>query len=293
MAIIDRVKEVIKPKRKGKGTIEIPQAPTDIIRNAEVWALPARKGGVLKTSLVVNIAGVLASQGKRVLAVDLDSQGNVLLSFGGNPDAQEYTVYNLLTMKNAPVTPAIHNVFDNIDVIPANEMMDELDFEVIPDKEKFPFPFTLLREALSGLRCDYDYILIDTPPNSVLIQSNALMFADKVLIPFQPEAYSMRSVVKTINNVEKFKARYNPKLELMGIVATLVNNQTNVHIDTMEEIRKFCRKRKYPLLNTVIPRLTRGASDISYNRLPTTLASPNDRLARHYFDLIEEVSDLD
>jgi chromosome partitioning protein len=288
------MKDVVSGKKEIAATAEVvaTSKPKNILRKAQVWAIPARKGGVLKTSLIVNLAGALASKGKKVAIVDLDSQGNSIVAFGGNPDVIEYTVYDLLTIKNASVQPSIQSVYKNIDIIPANEKMDDLDFEVIPNREKYPFPFTLLRDALHGIRCDYDYILIDTPPNSVLIQSNALMFADKVIIPYQPESFSMRSLVKTVAAVNKFKEKHNPNLKLLGVVATLVDNRTNVHIEILNETRRYCRKKKIPIFNTIIPRLTRGAADIAYNRLPTTIASPKDRLSEHYFDLLEEVEDL-
>jgi chromosome partitioning protein len=288
------MKDVVSGKKEIAATAEVvaTSKPKNILRKAQVWAIPARKGGVLKTSLIVNLAGALASKGKKVAIVDLDSQGNSIVAFGGNPDVIEYTVYDLLTIKNASVQPSIQSVYKNIDIIPANEKMDDLDFEVIPNREKYPFPFTLLRDALHGIRCDYDYILIDTPPNSVLIQSNALMFADKVIIPYQPESFSMRSLVKTVAAVNKFKEKHNPNLNLLGVVATLVDNRTNVHIEILNETRRYCRKKKIPIFNTIIPRLTRGAADIAYNRLPTTIASPKDRLSEHYFDLLEEVEDL-
>jgi chromosome partitioning protein len=291
----------IMPKKKEDGVQAIPTvaAPGTTtmtktqVRKAQVWATVARKGGVLKTSLTVNLAGVIAASGYKVLIIDLDSQGNTMVSFGKNPDKMEYSIYDIMTTPNAPVAPAIVNVYENIDILASNEKMEEFEFEIIPDKVKYPFPFTLLQDAVRGLRLDYDYILIDTPPNSTLIQSNALMFADRVLVPFEPETYSMRSLVKTIDRIEKFRLRHNPKLQLMGLVATKVEMTTSLHCEIMEETRKFCRKKKIPLMHTIIPKSIRGGSDISYKKLPSTLAKPNHKLAESYFELFEEVTDYE
>lgn len=256
-------------------------------KRADIWTISTRKGGVLKTSLTVNIAGILSRKNK-VLIIDMDAQGNVLLSFGVNPDDVELTVRDVLLEGVDPRKVAL-NVYENIDVIPANDDMNDFEFVVIPDKKRYPDPFVLLKEKFESIVEDYDYILIDTPPNFGLIQANALMFANKVLIPYQPEKYSMRALVKIVDTVRLFKRKYNPSLEILGVVSTLVDMRTSVHCEIMEITRKYCREKGIPLLNTVIPKSIRFASSVAYEQLPATLASPNHKVVEYYHELLEEV----
>lgn len=260
-------------------------------KRAEVWTISTRKGGVLKTTITVNLAGVL-SQNAKVLIVDLDSQGNVLVSFGENPDACKLTIKDLMLKEHTNPQDVIVSVHENIDVLPANDDMGDFEFQVIPRTTLYPDPFSLLKNAIKKLQYEYDYILIDTPPNFGLIQGNALMIADKVIVPFQPESYSMRSLVKILETIETFKQEYNPKLELQAVVATLVDMRTSLHCEIMEEARKFCRKKNIPLTDTIIPKSIRYPSTIAYNRLPATLAYPNNKMSDHYYELLEEVQHI-
>lgn len=261
------------------------------MKRADVWAISTRKGGVLKTTIAVNMAGVLAKEGKKVLIVDMDSQGNVLVSFGKNPDKIKYSTYDVLmgNLQGDDIEKAFISVHKNIDVLSANDDMLDFDFEVIPNKERFPRPFNLLKESMSHFLYDYDVIIIDTPPNFGLIQGNALMFANRVIVPFQPESYSMRALVKIIESVDHFAKQYNKDLQLLGIVATLVDMRTSLHCEIMESVRKFCRKNDIPLMHTIIPKSIRYAASISYQKKPMTLAKPNHQLSEHFFELYEEV----
>jgi len=256
---------------------------------AEIWTISTRKGGVLKTTLAVNIAGVLAAQNKKVLLVDMDSQGNVLISFGKNPDQVECTVRDLLTGELPNPYKTIVKVHDYIDVIPANEEMGNFEFEVIPNKDKYPDQFDLLKDALDFVVYGYDYIIIDTPPNFGLIQGNALRFADKVIVPFQPESYSMRALIKILDTIEDFKNKFNPDLELMGVVATLVDMRTSLHSEIMATARRFCQDNNIPMMDTIIPKSIRYASSIAYHESPATLALPSHKVSECYFELVEEV----
>ena len=125
-------------------------------------AIYARKGGVNKTTATVNIAGILAQQGKRVLLIDSDAQGNVASSFGLSTNKLEYTLYDVL-LNNTPAKEAIINVADNIDLLPSNYDMDNFEFD-LGRSNKFNNPNVVLKYRLDDLEKDYDYVLVDTPP---------------------------------------------------------------------------------------------------------------------------------
>lgn len=253
-----------------------------------IIAISTNKGGVLKTSITVNLAGVLATEGRRVLVVDTDNQGNCAISFGRNPDAASPTMYDVL-VSGIPAKQAIINVHRNIDLLPANDDMAFFDFDVLRDAMKYPAPFSLLRRALEPVRASYDVILIDTPPNLGLVAGNVLSAADRVLVPFQPESFSMRSLVKILQAIHDFREKHNPGLGVLGVVATLVDQRTTLHSQVMQEARKYCAENGIRMFETVIPRSVRFASAFAYDRLPATLSDTKNPIVAAYKNLYQEV----
>lgn len=254
---------------------------------AQVWSISTNKGGVLKTSLTTNIAGLLSKEGHKVLVIDTDNQGNVALSFGQNPDNYEKTLYDVMVDK-IPVREAIVNVHENIDILPSNDDMSFIDIDVLTAPKNHPRPFMLIKEACDELRDEYDYILIDTPPNIGLIQGNVLTFTDKVIIPFQPETYSQRSLIKMLTAISKFQ-KHNPKLEVLGVVATLVDSRTSLHIEMIEKLKQLCTQQNIKCYTTFIPRSIRFASSVAFDLKPATLTLKNHAMVDTYDKLLKEI----
>lgn len=253
----------------------------------KIWAVSTNKGGVLKTSITTNLAGALSKNGK-VLIVDTDNQGNAALTFGQNPDALKTTLYDVL-VEGADPRMAIFNVHTNIDMIGSNDDMTFYEFDVLTNRDKYPQPFTLLKKALEKVQEDYDYVLVDTPPNLGLVTGMVLSYATGILIPFQPESYSMRSLVKILKAMDDFKKKHNLDLSVLGVVPTLVDQRTVLHSQVLQECRKFCNDKGIRMFDTVIPRSVRFASSVAYERLPATLTEGNNPLVANYFELLEEV----
>ncbi|MEH6848548.1 ParA family protein [Bacillus pseudomycoides] len=253
-------------------------------------AFVQNKGGVLKSSMTVNLAGLYAKQGKKVLIIDADQQGNSLLSFGKNPDNYRTTLHDVL-VNFVPASEAIINVHKNIDILPSNEMMSFLDFDVLPHLDKYVNPFLLLKVALMSVEDDYDVILFDSPPSSGLIQSNVICCTDNIIIPFQPEQYSVRSLIKIIDVINQFKERHNQNLEIAGVVATLVQKNTKLHTEAIKQARKFCDKEKVYFFDANIPRSISFANSIAYNNLPLTLATKDTEFAFYYRNLFKELNE--
>lgn len=253
----------------------------------KVIAVSTNKGGALKTSIVTNLAGVLC-ENSRVLIVDTDGQGNTLIAFGVNPDDMKKNIYDVL-VDGVRAESVVKNVHRNIDILPANDDMYFLELDVLTKPKKYPRPLDLLKERLAGIRELYDYILIDTSPNLGLMQGNVLSFADQVIIPFQTETFSMRSLVKMVKLIKDFKKDRNHKLEILGVVATLVDLRTVLHTQSLQECRKFCAENEIHMFETVITRTVRFATSFSFDRLPTTIADPKHPAAELYFNLYEEV----
>lgn len=263
--------------------------------NGGMWmtyklALVQNKGGVLKSSMTVNLAGLYAKKGKKVLIVDADQQGNSLLSFGKNPDKYRTTLHDIL-VDFAPAREAIVNVYTNIDVLPSNEMMSFLDFDILPNLDKYINPFLLLKVALMSIEDEYDVILFDSPPSSGLIQSNVICCTDKIIIPFQPEQYSVRSLIKIIDVIKQFKQKHNADLEIAGVVATLVQQNTKLHKEAIKQAKRFCEKENVHFFNSNIPRSISFANSIAYNQLPLTLAKKEIEFAFYYKSLFKELNE--
>ena len=258
----------------------------------KILAISTNKGGVLKTSITTNLAGAMASQ-YRTLIIDTDNQGNVALSFGINPDQQEITLYDVL-INEVDVKTAIINVHKTavgcIDILPANDDMAFFEFDILTERDKYKNPFALLRNAIEVIKNDYDYILIDTPPNIGLTQGNVLSVADWVLIPFQPESYSMRSLIKILAAINNFKEKHNPSINVLGVVATLIDQRTVLHSQVLQEARKYCLENGIKIFDTVIPRSVRYAASVAYERKPATLVFKHkDKLVSSYFELLKEI----
>lgn len=258
---------------------------------AHVWAVSTNKGGVLKTSITTNLAGLLAKEGRKVLVVDTDNQGNVALSFGKNPDAYETTLYDVM-MGEARADDAIVNVHENVDILPSNDDMSFLEIDILTEREKYTAPFSLLRNAIEDLRGQYDYILVDTPPNIGLVTGNVLSFVDGVVIPFQPETYSQRSLVKMLDAVAKFREQHNPNLRVLGVVGTLVDSRTSLHSDMLSKLRQMCLKSDIKCFDTIIPRSVRFASSVAYEGLPATLTDIKQPIVHSYYELLTEIKEV-
>lgn len=254
----------------------------------KIISISQNKGGVLKTSLVVNLAGVLATTGNKVLIIDTDNQGNALISFNQNPDKCQYTLYDVL-VDGLPVQHAIMNIHENIDILPSNDDMSFFELDVLPEISKYPTPFCLLKNAMTDAMTDYDYIFIDTPPNLGLVQANVLEFATDVIIPFQPEVYSMRSLAKMVNTIEKFKSKTNANLNLLGVVPTLYDRTTILHAEVLQECRKFCLQNDIKVFETIIPKSIKFAKAIAYQQTPATLLKKKDKVIDLYTDLVHEL----
>lgn len=253
-------------------------------------AISTNKGGVLKTSITTNLAGVLAEK-QKILIIDTDNQGNVLLSFGINPDIQECTLYDVLVKGEDP-KKAIVPVHKNIDVLPSNDDMSFFEFDVLTDSEMYPNPFRLLKDAMVRLEQEYDLILIDTPPNLGLAQGNVLSYADQVLIPFQPEGYSMRSLLKILQSIYNFRREHNPALSIAGILPTLVDMRTRLHPQILKDCQEFCSREGFYFFGTYIPRSIRFATTVSYERMPATLSAPENPIVQAYMELAEEMEEM-
>lgn len=254
----------------------------------KVISVSTQKGGVLKTSIVVNLAGIWATQGKKVLIPDMDAQGNVVLTFGKNPDDYDDTIYDVLMYGMAPEV-AITEVYPNIFVLPSHDDMKYFDEDLkgsgVPEDSRD----LLMKSRLHHLKKDYDIIIVDSPPTLTATQRNILSFVDEVIIPFQPEPYAMRSLVKMIEEIEAMKKKNNPGLNILGILPTLVAKGTNLHIESLEELAAYANKKGINVFDASIPDTIRFATEVKRAGLPATITLPKHGGSQAYFQVVKEI----
>ncbi len=192
-----------------------------------------QKGGVGKTTTVVNLGVALAQMQKKTLVVDLDPQGALSAGLGIDGYGLEETIYDAMLDTEFPMNRIIYPVKAYLDMIPANIDLASAEMELIAEiRREF-----ILRRILEGLKSWYDFILIDCPPSLGLLTINALCASQEVLIPMQCEFFAMRGIRLLLDAIEKVKGRLNPDLELGGILATLYSTGTIHAREVLEEIR--------------------------------------------------------
>lgn len=194
-----------------------------------IIAISNQKGGVAKTTTTMSLGAALAEQGKRVLLVDLDQQGSLTHSGGIDPDSLEQTIYDVLSsfadMKQKqpkPLAPLIMHLAENLDLVPANGELAALDLEL----DRALNREYILKRALEPVMKNYDYILLDCPPNLSLLVINALTVASDVIIPLQADYLATKGVKRLLEIIEAVKARLNPRLRIQGILLTMADQRT-------------------------------------------------------------------
>jgi len=198
-----------------------------------VIAIANQKGGVGKTTTVINLGVVLAQMKKKTLVVDLDPQGALSAGFGVDGYNLEATIYDALLQAEFPTTQLIHPIKAYLDLIPANIELASIEMELIAElRREF-----ILQRALESVKPWYDFILIDCPPSLGLLTINALCACQEVLIPMQCEFFAMRGIRLLLDSIEKVKARLNSNLELAGILATMYSTGTIHAREVLDEIR--------------------------------------------------------
>ena len=243
------------------------------------------KGGSGKTTTAVNLAAYLGMIGQKVLLVDFDPQGNATTSLGVDPDALTKTIYTVLVGQSSAADTIIKTKY-NVDLFPSNDDLFELDLMIMQNMNKIDKPMELLKESLAHL--DYEYILIDTPPNMNMTTINALTAATDVIIPMQCEYLATKGVNKAINMIMKTKQSYNPNLNLLGIVATMYNNRTNLSSIVLQEARRFFLQNNVTVFDTTINRSIKIAEAPSQG-IPAILYTP---YAESYIELGKEIFKL-
>ena len=246
-----------------------------------IIAVANQKGGVGKTTTAINLSSCLSALGKRVLAIDMDPQGNMTSGLGVDKDNVEKTVYDLIIGRATVEECLCKEVFENLDLLPTNIDLSAAEIELIGVENKE----FIIRDEVAKIRGNYDFVIVDCPPSLSMLTINAMTTADTVLVPIQCEYYALEGLSQLMHTIDLVKERLNPDLEMEGVVFTMYNARTNLSLQVVENVKDNLDQTIY---KTIIPRNIRLAEAPSHG-LPINIYAPKSSGAESYMLLAEEV----
>lgn len=250
---------------------------------SRVIAIANQKGGVGKTTTSINLSACLAEKGKKVLLIDMDSQGNTTSGFGFEKNELDKTVYEVLR-EEVSIEEAIIPVeecFENLFLIPANRNLAGAEIELVT-RENMQY---ILKKQLEPIKDNYDFIIIDCPPALGMLTVNAMTASDSVLVPIQCEFYALDGLSQLIYTIELIQDSLNPDLYFEGVVFTMYDARTNLSLQVVENVKDNLKQTIY---KTIIPRNVRLAEAPSYG-LPINLYDKRSSGTEAYRMLADEV----
>lgn len=248
----------------------------------KIIAIANQKGGVGKTTTSINLSASLAANGKKVLVIDTDPQGNTTSGFGVDKNDLDNTIYELILGECTIGDCVLSDVVPGVSIVPSNVNLAAAEIELIGvDRKEY-----ILKNEVDYIKRSYDYIIIDCPPSLNMLTINAMTTADRVMVPIQCEYYALEGLSQLIHTINLVKERLNPDLDMDGVVFTMYDSRTNLSMQVVENVKQ--NLKQHHVYNTLIPRNIRLAEAPSYGK-PINLYDPKSAGAEAYLELAAEV----
>lgn len=277
---VKQVEEEIQPSQPLK-SYKDKERVTHVIGQTKVIAIINQKGGVGKSTTAINLSAALGELGKQVLLVDLDPQGNSSSGLGVEKSKVSNCVYDVLLNGVSIEDVIIPDVSPGLDLIPATINLAGAEVELVSEMARE----NRLKDSVGSLRGKYDFVFIDCPPSLGLLTVNALVAADKLLIPIQCEFYALEGVTKLLDSMKRVKTRLNPSLDIYGVLLTMYDGRTTLSKQVAEEVQNYFEKKVFKAL---IPRTVKLSEAPSFGQ-PITEYDPSGKGAQSYMELAKEV----
>lgn len=272
--------------------------PQSTNKKSKIIAITNQKGGCGKTTTAINLSSALSRENFKVLIVDIDPQAHSTLGLGINPDSLKSTIFNLLIApckrnfldllkiknlleKNKVPNTVLNTSFPNLDILPSNVLLSGAEVVLTRNKKRG----TILSDTLDKMRHRYDFIIIDCPPSLGVLTLSALVASDAVIIPVQTHYFALEGTKQLLHSIDIVRQRFNSSLEIMGIVATLHDENAGIGRDIIHGLKEFF---KDGIFNTVI-RLDSRIVEASSKGEPIHFYAPDSEGARDYLELAKEV----
>ncbi|MFZ5803079.1 MAG: ParA family protein [Candidatus Omnitrophota bacterium] len=246
----------------------------------KIFSFCNQKGGVGKTTSVINIAAVLSKLGYKVLVVDMDSQANSTSGLGEEKPTDELTSYQLVVENHPPRELIRKTNFENLWLIPSNAELSGAELGLV-NQEKREYR---MRQRIEELKNDFDFILIDCPPSLGLVTVNCLVASDYIIIPLQCEYYALEGLGQLLNTYQMIQSNLHPELEIGGVLLTMADMRTNLTQQVIQEVREYFKEKVF---GNVVPRSVKLSEAPSFGK-PAVYYDPSSRGVKSYFEIAEE-----